>query len=106
MFFNGIYNPPLVQVGPYLVGIFFGYFSFHYDKKVKIHVGLMAIGWLTSTILFVLLMFNYYEMENVNPWLRLGFANTANVLWAFVLLWVCFVSVSEWRGKSISAKTI
>lgn len=44
MFVNGIYDHPLVHVGPYLVGIFYGYFTFNYDKQIRVRPMFLTIG--------------------------------------------------------------
>lgn len=100
MYFNGIYDHPLVHLGPYLVGILFGFFTFSYDKKVRINSALVAIGWTTSVVLFVLLMISSYKIDNFNPWLKHSFETLSHTFWSLVLLWICFASLSGYGGKS------
>lgn len=102
MYFNGIYNHPLVHLGPYLVGILFGFFAFNYDKKVRINSALVTVGWTTSTILFILLMISSYKMDSLNPWLKHSFETISHTFWSLVLLWICFASISGCGGNFIT----
>lgn len=99
MHFNGIYDHPLSHLGPYLVGIFFGFFAFNYDKKVKIHPMLVATGWVTSGVLFLLLMMSSFNMDGVDPWVRQGFSTISHTFWSMILLWICFALSSGYGGK-------
>lgn len=42
--FNGIYDDPLVHVGPYFIGIFYGYCIFNSERRVRINSILLTIG--------------------------------------------------------------
>lgn len=99
MHFNGIFDQPLVHLGPYLVGILFGFFAFSYEKKVRIHSALVTIGWITSVVLFALLMLSSFKIDNVDPWLKQSFATISHTFWSLVLLWICFASMAGCGGK-------
>lgn len=103
MHFNGIFDHPLVHLGPYLVGILFGFFAHNYEKKVRIHSALVYIGWITSVVLFALLMLSSYKIDNVDPWLKQSFATISHTFWSLVLLWICFASMAGCGGKLIGA---
>lgn len=44
MHFNGIYEQPLVRLGPYLVGIFFGYFMCRNNKSITLNKTVFTFG--------------------------------------------------------------
>lgn len=98
--FNGIYDRPLSHIGPYLVGIFFGFFSFNNDKKLQINPMLITIGWVMSCVLFGLLMIGSYSMDGVDAWIKQSFATISHTFWSLVLLWVCFASTTGYGGES------
>lgn len=97
--FNGIYDRPLSHLGPYLIGIFFGFFSFNSDKKLKVNPMLIAIGWIVSFVLCILLMMSAYSMDGVDPWIKQSFATISHTFWSLVLLWICFATSSGYGGE-------
>lgn len=97
MHFNGIYDRPLVHLGPYIVGIFFGYFTIK-AERIRLHPLINAFGWLTSIVLFALLMMSSFKLDSVNPWVKHSFATISHTFWSLVLLWICFASMSDRAG--------
>ncbi|CRL04483.1 CLUMA_CG017564, isoform A [Clunio marinus] len=94
MFFNGIYEHPILHLGPYLVGIFFGCLSCNLNKKVKINSVCLSIGWIIALTLYCLVSF--YKVDNVNNlWMKYGFFALSHTFWALILLWISFVTMTS-----------
>lgn len=114
MHFNGIYDHVLVHLGPYLLGIFYGYCTYNFNRKIKINSLILAIGklvyfsgtsninsflgWTTSVILVGSLMFSSYKINSINRWFKYSFTTLSHTFWTFVLLWFCFASAGR-KGK-------
>lgn len=126
MHFNGVYDSPLVHLGPYLVGIFYGFFKYNTNfksKQIKMNLYLLLIGaarvalrftiellknvlilgWTSSIVLVCLLMFTSNQMVQMNRWIKHSFATLGHTFWGLILLWTCVASnMSGLKGAFIS----
>lgn len=41
----------------------------------------------------------YYVNDSTNPWLKSSFATISHTMWAIVLMWICFASISGIGGS-------
>lgn len=41
----------------------------------------------------------YYVNDSSNPWLKSSFGTISHTMWAIVLMWICFASVSGIGGS-------
>lgn len=123
MHFNGVYDQPLVRLGPYIFGIFFGCFLCSNNRKLSFNLPFKVagnllkfsfkfvafdlmnfanlLGWLICAILCALLMIGPFYINLVtNPVLKSGFLIASHSLWALVLVWICFASAAGFGGEN------
>lgn len=93
-YFNDYYIKPYCRVGPYIVGIFCGYFLYKTDCKLKINKVLNIFIWMVAATLACLIVYGLYD--DVNGYVHLSqsvkdlYNTTHRTVWGACVGWVVF----------------
>ncbi|XP_048774648.2 nose resistant to fluoxetine protein 6-like [Ostrea edulis] len=87
------YMKPWCRMGPYIIGILFGYLLFKTKGKVRIHKILNLMIWLVAAVLACLVLYGLHDAVNYNP-LSDGvsalYNATNRTVWGACVCWVIF----------------
>ncbi|XP_022325908.1 O-acyltransferase like protein-like [Crassostrea virginica] len=93
-YFNDYYIKPYCRIGPYIMGIWCGYFLFKTDCKLKINKVLNLFLWMVAATLACLIVYGLYDDINGNVQLAQGvkdlYNTTHRTVWGACLGWVVF----------------
>lgn len=93
-YFDDYYIKPYCRVGPYIVGIFCGYFLYKTDCKLKINKVLNIFIWMVAATLACLIVYGLYD--DVNGYVHLSqsvkdlYNTTHRTVWGACVGWVVF----------------
>lgn len=93
-YFDDYYIKPYCRIGPYIMGIFCGYFLYKTDCKLKINKVLNIFIWMVATTLACLIVYGLYD--DVNGYVHLSqsvkdlYNTTHRTVWGACVGWVIF----------------
>ncbi|XP_030840749.1 nose resistant to fluoxetine protein 6 [Strongylocentrotus purpuratus] len=98
------YTKPYTRIQSYLVGMFVGYLLYRtVDRKIKIPLILVMLGWLTAFVLGIACVYCLYgvrkdpanDLEQYQAVLWEGLSRFA---WAISIAWICFTCIKGYGG--------
>lgn len=93
-YFNIYYVKPYCRIGPYIVGILFGYLLYKTDCKLKINKVLNLFIWMVAATLACLVVYGLYDELNGYIQMSQGvkdlYNTTHRTVWGACVGWVIF----------------
>ncbi|XP_034303620.2 nose resistant to fluoxetine protein 6 [Magallana gigas] len=90
---NQYYVKPWCRMGPYIIGILFGYLLYKTKSKLRINKVLNLLVWAVSTTLACLVLYGLYDSLNGNP-LSTNVSSLYNAthrsVWGACVCWVIY----------------
>ncbi|XP_011450645.3 nose resistant to fluoxetine protein 6 [Magallana gigas] len=92
-YFSKYYIKPWCRMGPYIIGIMFGYLLYKTKGKLRIHKVLNLLVWAVSATLACLVLYGLYDAMNGNP-LSTNVSSLYNAtdrtVWGACVCWVIY----------------
>ncbi|CAG2056080.1 unnamed protein product, partial [Timema podura] len=95
--FDKIYDKPWTRLGPYLVGMSVGWILYKTKCKITMNKLVVTIGWLTSTSLFLLLIYGLYD-AHLHPITAAAYSSLSHSAWALSLSWIVVACSTGYGG--------
>nr|CAD7262902.1 unnamed protein product [Timema shepardi] len=95
--FDKIYDKPWTRLGPYLIGMSVGWILYKTNCKITMNKLVVTIGWLTSTSLFLLLIYGLYD-AHLHPITAAAYSSLSHSAWALSLSWIVVACSTGYGG--------
>ena len=104
LYFDKYYTKPWTRIGPYLIGMLFGYLLVQFkDTKIKLRKEVVLGAWAAATATALAVLYGLYDVNNGHP-ISPTAAAIYNTLhrngWALAVCWVIFACVQGYGGKA------
>jgi len=85
---------PWTHLGPFTMGILFGYLLFRMGKNVQLRLPVVAFGWLCAITTKLIIIFGFYPYidgtETMSPTIGILYSALTPSLWAACTGWIIF----------------
>ncbi|GFO39285.1 nose resistant to fluoxetine protein 6-like [Plakobranchus ocellatus] len=103
---NKLYFRPWTRIGPFTIGLVFGYILFKTNRKVCLNKYLVALGWLLAICIMLTITFVTYDENkelttDPDGWPVAGkmvLEMLSRPMWAIMLGWVVIACASGYGG--------
>ncbi|XP_055545537.1 nose resistant to fluoxetine protein 6 isoform X2 [Wyeomyia smithii] len=103
--FDKIYDKPWTRLGPYLIGMSVGWILFKTNCKISMPKIAVALGWITSTLMLLYLLFGLFNTTLTKP-AAAAYSSLSHTGWAIACAWViiaCSTGYGGWVNNLLSA---
>ncbi|RWS14326.1 nose resistant to fluoxetine protein 6-like isoform X2 [Dinothrombium tinctorium] len=93
---TSVYTPTYSHLGPYCIGIIFGYLLFK-KRNYRIKPLICVFIWCISIVAFLLVLLSTYYWNIGYKWSPLSaalYSGTHRLIWSLSVAWVCFACVT------------
>ncbi|CAI9744334.1 resistant to fluoxetine 6-like [Octopus vulgaris] len=89
--FQDIYVKPYTRIGPYLIGLLYGYYLYKFNCKLRINKYVNTVLWLMATISAVAVLYGLYNNNNgyyITQETASFYTAVSRTVWGVCLGWV------------------
>uniref|UniRef100_A0A0L8GBE4 Acyltransferase 3 domain-containing protein n=3 Tax=Octopus bimaculoides TaxID=37653 RepID=A0A0L8GBE4_OCTBM len=100
-YFTDIYVKPYIRIGPYLIGIVYGYLLYKNKSKMRMNRYICASLWMMATISAISIIYGLYNLNNGYPMTQdtASFYTTVNrSVWGLCVGWVIYACCTGYGG--------
>lgn len=100
-YFKDIYIKPYTRIGPYLIGMMYGYLLHQNNCKVYINKYIVAVIWLFASVCAVSVLFGLYDYNRgdaMSQELSSLYTALARTVWALSVGWVIYACSTGYGG--------
>ncbi|XP_062572908.1 nose resistant to fluoxetine protein 6-like [Saccostrea cucullata] len=100
-YFKDYYIKPWCRMGPYIIGILFGYLLFKTKGKVRINKILNLIVWAVAAVFAVLVLYGLHDAMNDHPMsssVSALYNATNRTVWGACVCWVIYACATDNGG--------
>lgn len=100
-YFKDIYIKPYTRIGPYLIGMMYGYLLYQNNCKVYINKYIVAVIWLFASVCAVSVLFGLYDYNRgdaMSQELSSLYTALARTVWALSVGWVIYACSTGYGG--------
>ncbi|XP_008467653.2 nose resistant to fluoxetine protein 6, partial [Diaphorina citri] len=101
-FFDELYDKPWTRLGPYLVGMFAGWFLLRSKHKIKMSTSTTVLGWLLSLATLFCLVYGLH-LTTLEAWGSALYVSVGHTAWGAALAWIVIACCTGYGGCINSA---
>uniref|UniRef100_A0A8D8RX64 Nose resistant to fluoxetine protein 6 n=1 Tax=Cacopsylla melanoneura TaxID=428564 RepID=A0A8D8RX64_9HEMI len=100
--FDELYDKPWTRLGPYLVGMFAGWFLLRSKNKIKMSLSTTVIGWFLSLATLFCLVYGLH-LTTLEAWGSALYVSVGHTAWGAALAWIVIACCTGYGGCINSA---
>lgn len=101
-FFDELYDKPWTRLGPYLVGMFAGWYLLKSKNKIKLSMSTTVIGWFLSLATLFCLVYGLH-LTTLEAWGSALYVSVGHTAWGAALAWIVIACCTGHGGCINSA---
>lgn len=95
--FDELYDKPWTRIGPFLIGIATGYYLNKINRKLKMPMPVVILGWLGSLGTLGVIIFAFYDLT-LSPFGNALHASLSHIAWGLAHAWIVIACSTGYGG--------